>query len=655
MNGLRVRAIVKGSDGVAVESSAATLTVTASAPTITYSPAAPAAATVGAAYSQSIASASGGAAPYTYTITSGTLPAGLSLASNGTISGTATAAGTFPISVKATDSSTGSGPFSSAPAPITITVGSPVIVLSPSAGALPGGTVGSAYSQTVSASGGTSPYSYSLTAGALPVGLSLNSSTGGITGTPTAGGTFNFTITAADSSTGTGAPFTTSNAYSITTSAPTITIAPATLADAPINHAYSETLTASGGISPYSFAVTTGSLPAGLTLSPSGLLSGTPTGAATTNFTVTATDSSTGTGPYTQSKAYSLVTTANPPVAGNTTAAVAANSSANPVTLNLTGGTATAVAIATAPSHGTAIASGTAIAYTPNPGYVGSDSFTYTASNIDGTSAAATVSVTINAPTLSIGPASLPAAAIAASYNATVTASGGTSPYSYAVTAGSLPAGLSLNASTGAIIGSPTAGGVFNFTITATDSSIGTGAPFTVSIAYSLNVAAPTMSISPPTLPSGTIAALYNETVTASGGSTPYSYAVSAGALPAGLTLNTSTGEIAGTPTAGGNFNFTITATDSSTGTGAPYTASRPYTLTIAAPTLSVTPSTLPGAALNVAYSQPLTASGGTSPYSYAVTAGALPQGLTLSSGGLLSGTPTSAGTFNFTVSATDS
>ncbi|NLS01651.1 IPTL-CTERM sorting domain-containing protein, partial [Rhizobium sp. P38BS-XIX] len=489
--------------------------------------------------------------------------------------GTATASGTS-ITYTPTAGYSGTDSFAytatnatgtSTPAAVSVRISAPVVTITPAS--LPNATIATSYSATVSAAGGTSPYSYAVTAGSLPPGLTL-SSTGEISGTPTGGGTYNFTLTATDSTTGSGAPFGGSIAYALTVNEPSMSILPGSTPNMTVGTAFSETFTASGGSAPYSYVLAAGTFPPGLTLAADGTLSGTPIMAGSFSFIIRATDSSTGTN---------------------------------------------------APYH------------------------------VD----TAVHTLNVNAPTLSIGPATLPAATIAASYNATVTASGGTSPYSYAVTAGSLPAGLSLNASTGAIIGSPTAGGVFNFTITATDSSIGTGAPFTVAIAYSLNVAAPTMSISPPTLPSGTIAAFYNETVTASGGSTPYSYAVSAGALPAGLTLNTSTGEIAGTPTAGGNFNFTITATDSSTGTGAPYTASRPYTLTIAAPTLSVTPSTLPGAALNVAYSQPLTASGGTSPYSYAVTAGALPQGLTLSSGGLLSGTPTSAGTFNFTVSATDS
>ncbi|NTF46671.1 Ig domain-containing protein, partial [Rhizobium rhizogenes] len=224
-------------------------------------------------------------------------------------------------------------------------------------------TVATAYSQAITASGGTSTYTYAVTAGTLPAGLAL-STTGVLSGTPTAGGTFNFTVTATDSSTGSG-PFTGSRAYNLVVNAPTIAVAPTTLAAATLNASYSETITASGGTGTYTYAVTSGALPAGLTLSSAGDLSGTPTAAGTFNFTVTATDSSTGSGPYTGSRAYTLVLVAHPPIANGVTATVAQNSSANPITLNITGGTPLSVAIATAASHGTATASGTSITYTP--------------------------------------------------------------------------------------------------------------------------------------------------------------------------------------------------------------------------------------------------------------------------------------------------
>ena len=122
--------------------------------------------------------------------------------------------------------------------------------------------------------------------------------------------------------------------------------------------------------------------------------------------------------------------------------------------------------------------------------------------------------------------------------------------------------------------------------------------------------------------------------------------------MPAGLTLSAA-GVLSGTPTAGGSFTFTVRATDASAAPG-PYNGSRAYTLTIAAPTITVAPATLPNGATGTAYSQTITASGGTAPYSFAITTGALPAGLSLTSAGVLSGTPTASGSFTFTVTATD-
>jgi large repetitive protein len=183
--------------------------------------------------------------------------------------------------------------------------------------------------------------------------------------------------------------------------------------------------------------------------------------------------------------------------------------------------------------------------------------------------------LTADSPTISVAPTSVVAATVGTTYSQMITASGGTVPYGYAVTSGSLPAGLTLN-SNGALSGTATAGGTFNFTITATDSSTGIG-PYTGSRAYTLVLSAPTITVSPATLPDGTYNSDYSQTVTASGGTTAYTFAVTSGSLPPGLSLS-STGVLSGMPSAAGNYNFSITATDSSTGTG-PYASSRTYTI----------------------------------------------------------------------------
>ncbi len=159
-----------------------------------------------------------------------------------------------------------------------------------------------------------------------------------------------------------------------------------------------------------------------------------------------------------------------------------------------------------------------------------------------------------------------------------------------------------------------------------------------------------TVSPSNPTLPTGRSGTPYSQTFTQTGGVGTVNFTVSAGTLPTGLTL-AGGGLLSGTPTVNGSFNFTIRATDANTCFG-----EQAYTLTLLPPcnTITVNPASLPNGITGTAYNQTLTATGGTAPYTFAVTTGALPNGLTLASGGVLSGTPTTAGTFNFTVTATD-
>ncbi len=200
---------------------------------------------------------------------------------------------------------------------------------------------------------------------------------------------------------------------------------------------------------------------------------------------------------------------------------------------------------------------------------------------------------------VTVSPATLPNGTVAA-YSQTLSASGGVAPYSFSVSAGALPAGLTLS-SGGVLSGTPTAGGTFNFTVTATDSSPFPG-PFSGSQAYTLTIAPPTITLPATTLADGNLGASYSATINAaSGGTAPYSYAVAAGALPGGLTLNASTGAITGTPSAHGTFNFSVTATDSSTGTG-PYTATQSYALTV----IDAPPVANP-VSLTVAYNAPAT------------------------------------------------
>ncbi|MGB3734413.1 MAG: Ig domain-containing protein, partial [Ilumatobacter sp.] len=216
----------------------------------------------------------------------------------------------------------------------------------------------------------------------------------------------------------------------------------------------------------------------------------------------------------------------------------------------------------------------------------------------------------------------------------------------YSVTAGSLPNGLVLNAASGAITGTPTTMGAYDFTITATN-TVGTDTTqFTGNVEPEPIVPVFTDVI----IGTLTVGTPVNNGVVATGVPKP-TYSVTSGTLPAGLTLNSATGAITGTPTTAGPYNFTISADN-----GFDPAVAQQFSGTIAkrpiAPTF--TDSEIKSLVVGTPFNDGLSATGEPAP-TYSVSAGALPAGLTLNPAtGAITGTPTTAGPYDFTIRASN-
>lgn len=242
---------------------------------------------------------------------------------------------------------------------------------------------------------------------------------------------------------------------------------------------------------------------------------------------------------------------------------------------------------------------------------------------------------------------SLPNGTVNIVYSSTMSANGGVLPYTWSIASGSLPTGLSLNPSTGAITGLPTVAGVYNFVAQVNDSASNVA---TQPLAITIGAGAPSITTS--ALPNGTTGVPYSYALSATGGVPPYTYSlVGVAVLPTGLSLS-SGGLISGTPTAAGTSLTTFRATDSVLVGSAPKFL--PITINSGS-TLQITTTSVPNGTVGIPYSFQFAATGGTAPYTWSVIAGSLPPGLNLSTTGLLVGTPSQAGNYSYTVQVQDS
>jgi uncharacterized protein (TIGR03437 family) len=422
---------------------------------------------------------------------------------------------------------------------------------------LPNATLQSPYSQTLTATGGVTPYSWSINTdiGGFPPGLTLSGG-GNINGTPSVAGAYNFVVDLVDYQ-GQG----TSSRFSLTVQIPQLTITNSSpLPNGTATSSYSYVLNASGGTPPYSWGLASGSLPAGLSLSSGGQITGTPSTIGTSQFVIFVTDSAKAT-------------------------------------------------------------------------------------------ARAQFSLTIQASVLTITTQSpLPNGGVGISYSFSFAATGGSPPYNWSVSSGSLPPGLAL-ASNGSLTGTPTSTGQFSFLVQVSDSPQQSLAAQVSTAPFTIRITQP-VSVTTPSPIDATLGISRTVVMTASGGVGSYVWYVASGSqLPPGFTLDTISGFLSGTPTTLGTFNFSVQAIDNAgaTGTGALVMIVRP-------PLAITTASPGPNGMVGASYSLTLAASGGYPPITWTVDSGTLPAGLSLdSAAGTLSGTPQAAGAFSFVIRATDS
>ena len=645
---------VKVTDGVNRSSEAFVRirVVSASVPTITSSSPLPQGA-INTPYTF-VLQATGGRPPYVWSMPSESgssgrlnLPPGLILSANGTISGTPTKGGSFDTYPRVTDANGKE------------TIKQLTIVLIDSTFAIVGDGISSNIcgnlNQRYSTINGKAPYAWTLTGAPSSSSVTINASTGVVTGglTSVVPGNYTLTLSVRDSL---GQNATASKTLTVLVATPLSwanTSSPV-LGAASEGAAYSAKVQINGGRPPYQYVLKSGSsLPPSLTLNAStGEIKGTPTTPGNYAFTITASDSCTGTSidetftlvvdslavvckPIIQNKCSTVsytgatVTGGVSPYAWTTTTALPASLVMNPTTGKIQGQLTAAA---------------------------GNLTIIVQATDKNGKVATGPLNITINpVPPLTwlspVSPLNLGDAYNSSVYNAVLTLSGGVTPYNFALKAGSaLPAGLTLNSTTGKISGTPTSTGNTTFTIVATESSCD---GLSTEGVFNLNVLAP-LALTGSTITGNKCSSITPAQMTLTGGAGPFKWIVSP-ALPSALSINQTTGVVSGNLTSNaGNYTVGVTVTDKNG-----KTATAPMGITILAlPTFAwVTTANLTDGYKSSAYSTTLSVTGGIAPYTLSLKSGNLTTaGLSFNATtGVISGTPTAAGNYTFTITAKES
>ena len=571
--------------------------------------------------------------PYTISRSSGQLPSGMFLyPATGQLAGTPSAPGSFTFMVRIVDKDGWS-----AEREFTMEVSNPLKIVPVR---LPRGTATQSYFGVMGADGGTAPYTFSISGAAW---LSVDPSTGALQGTAPGSGTQAFTITLRDV-----LGRTTSQAITITIDQP-LQLHARRMDDGITATSYSQSVTASGGLAPYTWSVYSGTLPAGLSLdTTNGTISGTPTKATRSVFVLSVSDAAERTA-YRDyvvniTSRLQLVTTTLPngykgdpyselvKVSGGLPPYTYSYSGQLPAGLTLD--TATGVisgipTIAGLTNLNISVHDGTY----PTPQSVAKD----LTSRIVTTLAITTTGALPNARKgIAINPVIL-------------AAKGGTSPYTWKLDSGILPTGLSLAG--GVLSGTPTKPGDFVFTLAVTDSAT---VPATEKKQFICHVS-DTLEIVRMDLPVAAVGVAYSQTLEAIGGiPASYSWRVNTGTLPSGLSFNPATATIMGTPTTRQSYSFTVEVSD---GDFTPQVATRTFVIDVV-DSLNIAEVTIPNGRLKEGYTTTLHPLRGNPPYAWRISKGLLPNGLALSGSATtaqITGKPTAYGIFSFDVEVSDS
>ena len=485
-----------------------------------------------------------------------------------------------------------------------------------------------------------------------PAGLYLEGSyspTATLTGTPQGpAGKYSFTVYVQDRF-----EVVTSKVFRIgvQTPAPALSITTSALPQGTVGLAYSGHVTAAGGVPGYDFSIAEGGrgLPSGLELQPDGNVVGVPTTTGTFIVDVQAEDSQ-----LRQVVRGISITIAPqfPPLMFSTAAALPVGEVGTPylAKLEASGGATPVkfiVGLGLLPAgllinEDTGVISGT-------PSAITETTFLATARDARGIETTRLFSIRVVDALLPLSiltPSPLSAAGLGENYVATILASGGLTPYSFAVSAGALPPGLTLNAQTGVISGIATEAGSFHFTIRVASST----GDESITRDYVLEVSSGVRILTQNPLPDGRVGTAYNLTFVAQSGTAPYEFSIIDGQLPNGITLDAATGALSGIPTAPFSGSITLRVSDAAT----PQTsATRTYQIRILQP-LELTVLELPTGTVDVPYQVQFAAQGGVTPYTFSLLSGSLPTGITFSPSGLLSGTATAPATATLVVQVAD-